>query len=111
MTPQGPGSQTPASDAQGRGLVLRLRHCAGGAARPGGGLQLLVCGLCSRSGKRPEVPNRPGMIVVRTFNVAGCFGGYVHRIATAEERVSVHRAAALARAAFLNAPQSGSPDG
>jgi hypothetical protein len=51
------------------------------------------------------------MIVVRTFNVAGCFGGYVHRIATAEERVSVHGAAALARAAFLNAPQSRSPDG
>ena len=72
---------------------------------------LLVCGVCSWCVKRPEVPNRPGMIVVRTFNVAGCFGGYVHRIATAEERVSVHRAAALARAAFLNAPQSGSPDG
>ncbi len=64
----------------------------------------LVCGPCSRSGKRPEVPNRPGMVLVRTFNVAGYFDGYVHRIATAEERASVHRAAALARAAFLNAP-------
>ena len=64
----------------------------------------LVCGPCSRSGKRPEVPSRPGMILVRTFNVAGYFDGYVHRIATAEERASVHRAAALARAAFLNAP-------
>ena len=64
----------------------------------------LVCGPCSRSGKRPEVPSRPGMIVVRTFNVAGYFDGYVHRIATAGERASVHRAAALARAAFLNAP-------
>ena len=64
----------------------------------------LVCGPCSRSGKRPEVPGRPGMILVRTFNVAGYFDGYVHRIATAGERASVHRAAALARAAFLNAP-------
>ena len=64
----------------------------------------LVCGPCSTSGKRPEVPSRPGMILVRTFNVAGYFDGYVYRIATAEERASVHRAAALARAAFLNAP-------
>lgn len=64
----------------------------------------LVCGPCSRSGKRPEVPNRTGMVLVRTFDVAGYFDGYVHRIATAEERASVHRAAASARAAFLNAP-------
>jgi hypothetical protein len=64
----------------------------------------LVCGPCGRRGKRPEVPSRPGMILVRTFNVAGYFDGYVYRIATAEERASVHRAAALARAAFLNAP-------
>ena len=68
----------------------------------------LVCGSCSRSGKRPEFPSRPGMIVVRTFNVAGYFDGYVHRIATAGERASVHRAAALARAAFLNA--AGEPE-
>jgi hypothetical protein len=64
----------------------------------------LLCGPCSRSGKRPEVPNRPGTVLVRTFNVAGYFDGYVHRIATVEERASVHWAAALARAAFLNAP-------
>ena len=64
----------------------------------------LVCGPCISSGKRPEVPSRPGMILVRTFNVAGYFDGYVHRIATAGERASVHRAAALARAAVLNAP-------
>lgn len=64
----------------------------------------LVCGPCSRSGKRPEVRNRPGMILVRAVNVAGFFGGYVCRIAAAGERGSVHRAAALARAAFLNAP-------
>jgi hypothetical protein len=38
MAPQGSGSQTPAGAAPGRGLVLRLRHCAGGAAQPGGGL-------------------------------------------------------------------------
>jgi hypothetical protein len=63
----------------------------------------LVCGPCSRSGKRPEVPNRPGMVLARAFNVVGYFDGYVHRIATAEERSSVHRAAALARAAFLSA--------
>jgi hypothetical protein len=62
----------------------------------------LVCGPCSRSGKRPEVPCRPGMILVRAFNVSGYFDGYVHRIATAEERASVYRVAALARAAFLN---------
>ena len=64
----------------------------------------LVCGPCSTSGKRPEVPSRPGMIVVRTFNVAGYFDGYVYRIATAQERGSVHRAAGLARAAVLAAP-------
>ena len=38
MAPQGSGSQTPAGAAPGRGLVLRLRHCVGGAAQPGGGL-------------------------------------------------------------------------
>jgi hypothetical protein len=64
----------------------------------------LVCGPCSRSGKRPEVPSRPGMIVVRTFDVAGYFDGYLHRIAMAGERAAVHRAAALARAAFPGAP-------
>jgi hypothetical protein len=63
----------------------------------------LVCGPCGRSGKRPEVPSRPGMILVRTFDVAGYFDGYVHRLASAGERASVHRAAALARAACLNA--------
>lgn len=63
----------------------------------------LMCGPCSRSGKRPESPSWPGMIPVRAFNVAGYFDGYVHRIAAAEERASVHRAAAMARAGFLNA--------
>ena len=71
----------------------------------------LVCGPCSTTGKRPEVPSRPGMIVVRTFDVAGYFDGYVYRIATAEERASVHRAAGLARAASPNARQSRSSDG
>lgn len=65
----------------------------------------LVCGSCSRSGKRPAVPSRPGMILVRTVSVAGYFDGYVRRIVTAEERASVDRAAALARAAFGNAPE------
>ena len=68
----------------------------------------LVCGPCSRSGKGPEVPRRPGMVLVRTVNVAGYFDGYVHRIATAEERASVDRAAGLARAGFLNA--AGEPE-
>jgi hypothetical protein len=35
----------------------------------------LVRGPCSRSGKQPEVPSRPGMILVRAFNVAGYFHG------------------------------------
>jgi hypothetical protein len=60
--------------------------------------------------RRPEVPGRPGMIVVRTFNVAGYFDGYVYRIAAAEERASGHRAAALARAAWTPR-ESRSPDG
>ena len=64
----------------------------------------LVCGWCSTSGKRPEVPGRPGMIVVRTVNVAGYFDGSVYRIAAAGERGSVRRAAGLARAAVLAAP-------
>lgn len=64
----------------------------------------LVCGPCSRSGRRPEVPSRPGMIVVRAFKVAGYAGGSVRRIATAEERASVQRAAGLVRAALVNAP-------
>jgi hypothetical protein len=71
----------------------------------------LVCGPCNRGRKRPEVPSRPGMIVVRAVNVAGYCDGYVHRIATSQERASVHRVAALARAAFLDTRQSRSPDG
>jgi hypothetical protein len=43
------------------------------------------------------------MILVRTFNVAGYFAGYVHWIAAGSERASVCRAAALSRAAFLDA--------
>jgi hypothetical protein len=34
------------------------------------------------------------MVLVHTFDVAGFSGGYTYRIATAEERASVHRAAA-----------------
>jgi len=47
---------------------------------------------------------RPGMILARTVSVARYFDGYVRRIATAAERASVHRAAAVARTAVLNAP-------
>jgi hypothetical protein len=66
----------------------------------------LVCGPCGRNGKQPEVPSRPGMVLVHTLDVAGYFDGYVYRIATAQERASVRRAAALARAAFPDAPTS-----
>ena len=71
----------------------------------------LVCGPCGKAGRRPDVPSRPGMVLVHTFNVAGFFDGYTYRIATAEERASIARAAALARAAFLGAPGERGPDG
>jgi len=71
----------------------------------------LVCGPCSKVGKRPDVPIRPGMVLVRTFNVAGFFDGYTYRIAAAEERASIARAAALAWAAFLTAPTEPGSDG
>jgi Resolvase, N terminal domain len=64
----------------------------------------LVCGPCGKVGKRPEVPSRPGVVLVHTFDVAGFFDGCTYRIAAAEERASIARAAALAWAAFLNAP-------
>ena len=71
----------------------------------------LVCGPCSKVGKRPDVPSRPGMVLVHMFNVAGFFDGYTYRIAAAEERASIARAAALAWAAFLNAPTEPGSDG
>jgi len=71
----------------------------------------LVCGPCSTAGKQPDVPIRLGMVLVHTFNVAGFFGGYTCRIAAAEERASIVRAAALVRAAFLNALGEPGPDG
>jgi hypothetical protein len=71
----------------------------------------LVCGPCSKVGQRPDVPSRPGMVLVHTFNVAGFFDGYTYRIAAAEEQASIARAAALARAASLNAPAEPGPDG
>ena len=81
--------------------------------RPGlvEGCTHLVCGRCGRSGKRPEVPSGPGMVLVRTFSVAGFFDGSTYRIATAEERASSDGAAALAWAAFLNAPGEPGSDG
>jgi hypothetical protein len=51
------------------------------------------------------------MVLVPTCNVAGFFDGYTYRIAAAEERAGIVRAAALARAAFLNAPGEPGPDG
>jgi hypothetical protein len=71
----------------------------------------LVCGPCSKAGRRPDVPGRAGMVLVRTFGVAGFFDGYTYRIATAGERASIDRAAALARAAFPGAPGERGPDG
>lgn len=68
----------------------------------------LVCGPCSKAGRRPDVPSRPGMVLVRAFGVAGFFGGYTYRIASAEERAGIARAAALARAAFMGL--SGGPE-
>ena len=75
------------------------------------GYMHLVCGPYSRVGKRPDVPSRPGMVLAHTFNVAGFFDGYTYRIAAAEERASIGRAAALAWAAFLNAPAEPGLDG
>ena len=71
----------------------------------------LVCGPCSRVGKRPDVPSRAGMVLVHTFNLAGFFDGCTYRVAAAEERAGSVRAAALAWAAFLNAPGEAGPDG
>ena len=71
----------------------------------------LVCGPCSKAGRQPDVRGRPGMVLVRTFGVAGFFNGYTYRIATAEERDGIDRAAALARAAFLTALGEPGPDG
>jgi hypothetical protein len=71
----------------------------------------LVCGPCGKVGKRPDVPSRPGMVLVHTFDVAGVFEGYTYRIAAAEERASIARAAALAWAAFLNASAEPGSDG
>jgi len=71
----------------------------------------LVCGPCSKAGRRPDVPSRPGMVLVHTFSAAGFSGGYTYRIAAAEERASIVRAAALARAVVLNAPGEPGSDG
>jgi len=71
----------------------------------------LVCGPCDKVGRRPDVPSWPGMVLAHTFNVAGFFRGYTYRIAAAEEWVSIARAAALAWAAFLNAPGEPGLDG
>jgi hypothetical protein len=53
---------------------------------------------CSKTGRRPDVPIRPSMVLVHTFSVAGFFGGYTYRIAAAVERANIARAAALVRA-------------
>jgi len=71
----------------------------------------LVCGPCGKVGKRPDVPSRPGMVLVHTLSVAGFFDGYTYRIAAAEERASIARAAAVAWAGFLHAPAEPGPDG
>ena len=70
-----------------------------------------VCGPCGKAGRRPDVPSRPGMVLVHTFSVAGFFGSCTYRIPAAGERAGIARAAALARAVFLNAPGKPGPDG
>ena len=67
MAPHGPGSQTPAVPRR-----VQVSCCVCGTVREvrpslAEDYAHLVCGPCSRRGKRPEVPSRPGMIVVRTF--------------------------------------------
>lgn len=57
----------------------------------------LVCAPCARKGGRPEVPQRPGTVLVHAYDVAGCFDGFTYRIADTEERASLDRAAALGR--------------
>jgi hypothetical protein len=71
----------------------------------------LVCGPCSTACRGPDVLSRPGMVLVHTVSVAGFFDGYTYRIATAQERVSIARAAALAAAAFGNAAGEPGSDG
>jgi len=71
----------------------------------------LVCGPCGKVDKRPDVPRRPGTVLVHKFNVAGFCDGCTYRIAATEERASIVRAATLARAALLNAPGEPGSDG
>jgi hypothetical protein len=54
---------------------------------------------------------RKAQVLVHTSGVAGYFDGHIYRIATAGERASIARAAALARAAFLNVPGERGLDG
>ena len=110
--------RSSAGKAAGRPGAHRIAVscCACGEVRqvrPGlvKGYTHLVCGPCGTAGRQPDVPSRPGMVLARTFGVAGFFDGYTYRIATAEERAIIARAAALARAAFLNAPGEPGPDG
>ena len=104
------------STRKARGRRIEVSCCVCGTVRQVRpslveGYTHLVCGPCGRVGKRPDVPSRPGMMLVHTLNVAEFFDGYTYRIAAAEERASVARAAALAWAAFLNAPREPGPDG
>jgi hypothetical protein len=99
-----------------RGRRIEVSCCACGTARQVRpslvkGYTYLVCGPCSKAGKQPDVPRRPGMVLVHTFNVAGFFHGYTYRVATTQERAGIDRAAALAQAVFLDAPGCRSPDG
>ena len=119
VAPQGTGTRTSVrGQSWGRqgGHRIEVSCCVCGTVRQVRpslvkGYTHLVCGPCSKVGKRPDVPSRPGMVLVHTFNVAGFFDGYTYRIAAAEERASIARAAALAWAAFLNAPTEPGPDG
>jgi hypothetical protein len=116
---QGTGTQTPvrgqAAGRRGaRGIVVSWYVCGTvRQVRPSlvKGYKHLVCDPCSTAGRQQEVPGRPGMVLVHTFGVAGFLDGYTCRIAAAEERASIARAAAFAAAAFQNAPGKPEPDG
>jgi hypothetical protein len=60
----------------------------------------LACGPCGKAARWPDVPGRPGMVLVHTSHVAGFPCGRTYRAAVAGERAGTARAAALARAAF-----------
>lgn len=68
----------------------------------------LVWVPCAGKGGRHGVPQRPGVVLVHAFHVAGYFGGFTYRIADAEQRASLNRATAITRIARC---ETGGDDG